>query len=131
MGQKIDDIQKCDVVAVVLGKDRVAMSPNTRSQLPSLSMPIEIVHFILLAVLGPANYHKGIEFLKTVHDVPSLVLLLDTILSANRFGVLVKIDTDLIRKGMDELRRILVQVVESNWNLGEQQKLAYKSGNAW
>ena len=94
-------------------------------------MPIEIVHFILLAVLGPANYHKGIEFLKTVQDVPSLFQLLDSILTANRFGVPVKIDSDLIRKGMDELRRTLDQVVESNRNLAEHQKLAFKSGNAW
>ncbi|MBO6030422.1 MAG: hypothetical protein J6Q22_03030 [Prevotella sp.] len=94
-------------------------------------MPIEIVHFILLAVLGPANYHKGIEFLKTVHGVPSLIQLLDTILAANRFGILVKIDSDLILKGMDELRRVLDQGVESNRNLTEQQIMAYKSGNAW
>ena len=94
-------------------------------------MPIEIVHFILLAVLGPANYHKGIEYLKTVQDVPSLVQLLDSIVTANRFGVPVKIDSDLIRKGMEELRRILDQVVESNRNLAEQQKLAFKCGNAW
>lgn len=94
-------------------------------------MPIEIVHFILLAVLGPANYHKGVEFLKTVHDVPSLVQLLDTILTANRFGISVKIDSDLIQKGMEELRLVLDQAVESNRNLAEQQKLAYKSGNVW
>ena len=94
-------------------------------------MPIEIVHFILMAVLGPANYHRGIEYLRTVQDVPSLVQLLDAILTANRFGVPVKIDSDLIRKGMEELRRILDQVVENNRNLTEQQKMEYKSGNAW
>lgn len=52
-------------------------------------------------------------------------------MTANRFRVPVKIDLDLIRKGMEELRRILDQIVESNRNLDEQQKLAYKSGNAW
>lgn len=94
-------------------------------------MPIEIVHFILLAVLGPANYHKGVEYLKTVHDVPSLVQLLDAILAANRFGVPVTIDSDLIRMGMEELRRILDRAVESNRYLTDQQKQACKSGNAW
>lgn len=94
-------------------------------------MPIEIVHFILLSVLGPANYHKGIEYLNMLHDVPSLIQLLEVILTANRFGVSVKIDSDLIQKGMEELRRILDQVVESNQYLDEEQKLAYKSGNTW
>lgn len=94
-------------------------------------MPIEIVHFILLAVLGPANYHKGIEYLKTVQDVPSLVQLLDSILTADRFGVPVKIDSDLIRKGMDELKLILDIVVDQSTNMNEIQKAACKQGNAW
>ena len=94
-------------------------------------MPIEIVHFILLAVLGPENYHRGTEYLKTVQDAPYLIQLLEAILVANQYGVPVKIDSDLIQKGMEELKRILDQVVENNRYLDENQKSAYKSGNAW
>lgn len=94
-------------------------------------MLIDIVHFILFTVLGPSNYYKGINCLRTLYDVPSLVLLLDTIETANMLNRPVEIDEDLIRKGIDEFKRILDLVVDNGSNMNESQKLSLKDANAW
>ena len=94
-------------------------------------MPIEIVHFILLYILGPTNYCRGIEYLKTLYDVPFLTQLLEAISTANRFGKPVQIESNLIYRGMEELKRILDFAVDQNNSLNDNQKQTCKSANAW
>lgn len=91
----------------------------------------DIANYILMAVLGPTCYYKGVEYLRTVYDAPYLAQLVNTISYSNSYQVPVKIDTDVIHKGMDELKRILDFVVDNYRNVTEKQKLACKCGNSW
>ena len=91
----------------------------------------DIVNYILQAVLGPVNFYKGIEYLKATYDVPYLLQLMNTLSVSDSYNVPVKIDTDVIQKGMEELKRIMDMAVDNYRNITEQQKLACKSGNTW
>lgn len=91
----------------------------------------DIVNYILSVVLGPANYYRGVAYMKVLYDAPSLSLLIETISTAERLGVSVIIDTDVIQKGMEELKNILDLMVDEYQNLTDEQKLACKSGNTW
>lgn len=85
------------------GDDSFSLDKSNRV----IDMLIDIVHFILVTVLGPSNYYKGINCMRTSYDVPSLALLLDTIEAANRLNRPVEIDDDIILNGIDEFKRIL------------------------
>ena len=91
----------------------------------------DIANYILQAVLGTINFYKGIEYMRAAYDAPSLVQLIDTISMSEQYSVPVKIETDLIQKGMEELKRILDIAVDNDRNVTEKQKLVCKSGNTW
>ena len=90
-----------------------------------------IVCFILQAVLGPINFYKGMEYLKTAYNAPFLVQLVNALSVSDSFHIPVEIDTEVIKKGMEELKRILDLSVDNYRNVTEDQKLACKSGNTW
>ena len=92
---------------------------------------LDIVNYILSIVLGPANYYRGVAYLKALYGAPALVELLDSISTANRLGIPVGIRTDAIQKGMEELKQILDLMVDRYQNITEEQKLACKNANTW
>ncbi|MCR5464317.1 MAG: hypothetical protein K6F06_07290 [Bacteroidales bacterium] len=92
---------------------------------------IDIVSCVLMILSGPSNYHKGIDYLKAIYDAPSLIKLLETISFAERTGSAISFDSDIIYRGMEELRCILDLSVDSNSNASDQQKLTIKAGNDW
>ena len=91
----------------------------------------DIINYILQAVLGPMNYYKGVEYMRTVYDAPYLFQLLNTISFSDTYHTPVEINTEVISKGMEELKRILDIAVDKYYNVTEEQKLACKSGNTW
>lgn len=91
----------------------------------------DIVNYILMSVLGPMNYYKGVEYLKTAYDAPYLVQLMNAISVSDHYKVPVEIDTEVIQKGMEELKHILDLIVDNYRNVGEKQKMLCKSGNTW
>ena len=91
----------------------------------------DLVNYILQAVLGPINFYKGIGYLRAAYDAPYLVQLLETISVSDRYSVPVEIKSDVIQKGMEELKRILDIAVDNYQNVTEKQKLACKCGNTW
>lgn len=91
----------------------------------------DIVNYILMSVLGPMNFYKGIEYLKTAYDAPYLVQLMNAISVSDHYKVSVEIDTEVIQKGMEELKHILDLIVDNYRNVGEKQKILCKSGNTW
>lgn len=91
----------------------------------------DIVNYILMSVLGPKYYFKGVEYLRTAYDAHYLVQLLNAISVSDRYKVPVEIDTDVIQKGKEELKRILDLIVDNYRNVTEEQKLLCKSGNTW
>ena len=91
----------------------------------------DLVSYILQVVLGPTNYFKGIEYLKTAYNAPNLVQLINTISYSDSYQVPVVINTDVIEKGMEELKRIMDLAVGNYKNITEEQKLLCKSGNTW
>lgn len=92
---------------------------------------IDIVSCVLMFLLGPVNYHKGIDYLKTLYDAPSLIGLLESISFAERTNLHVALNTESINRGMEELRRVLDLLADNNQNASEQQKLMIKAGNDW
>ena len=92
---------------------------------------IDIVSCILMFLLGPSNYHKGIEYLKTLYDAPALINLLESISFAERTRSSVLFKADDISRGMDELKRILDMLADNNPNASDQQKLMMKIGSEW
>ena len=91
----------------------------------------DIENYILMSVLGPMNYYKGVEYLKTAYDAPYLVQLMNAISVSDHYKVPVEIDTEVIQKGMEELKHILDLIVDNYRNVGEKQKMLCKSGNTW
>ncbi len=92
---------------------------------------IDIVSCILMLLLGPSNYHKGIEYLKTLYDAPALINLLESISFAERTRSSVLFKADDISRGMDELKRILDMLADNNPNASDQQKMMMKIGSEW
>lgn len=91
----------------------------------------DIVSYILMAVLGPMNFYKGVEYLRTAYDAPYLVQLMNAISVSDHYKVPVEIASDVIQKGMEELKRILDLIVDNYRNVTEEQKMFCKSGNSW
>lgn len=91
----------------------------------------DISNYILMAILGPMNYYRGVEYLRTAYDAPYLVQLMNALSASDHYKVSVIIDTDVIQKGMEELKRILDLIVDNYRNVTEEQKLICKSGNTW
>lgn len=92
---------------------------------------VDIVSCILMYLLGPDNFHKGIEYLKTLYDIPSLLSLLRSLSVSEASGHPVIIDTDLISRGMEELKRLLDLLVDRNQGVSDEQRLSMKMGNDW
>ena len=57
--------------------------------------------------------------------------LLNTISFSDSFLVPVEINTDVIEKGLEELKQILDIALDNYKNITEEQKLLCKSGNVW
>lgn len=91
----------------------------------------DIANYILMSVLGPMNFCKGVDFLRTVYDAPYLVQLVNAISVSDNYRVPVTIDSDVINKGMEELKRIMDKIVDNYRNVTEEQKLACKRSNGW
>lgn len=91
----------------------------------------DIANYILMAVLGPMNYYRGIEYLRTAYDAPYLVQLTNALSVSDYYKVPVEIDTEVIQKGLEELKRILNIIVDNYRNITEEQKLLCKNGNTW
>lgn len=91
----------------------------------------DIVNYILQVVLGPINYYKGIEYLNAAYNAPYLVQLLNAISYSDSYFVPVEINTDIIDKGLEELKHIMDMAVDTYKNISEEQKLLCKSGNTW
>ena len=91
----------------------------------------DIANYILMAILGPMNFYKGVGYLKTAYDAPYLVQLMNAISVSDHYLVPVKIDTGVIQKGMEELKRILDLIVDNYRNITEEQKLICKGANTW
>lgn len=91
----------------------------------------DIANYILMSVLGPMNYYKGAEYIRTAYNAPYLVQLMNAISVSDNYRVPVEIDTDVIQKGMEELKRIMDLIVDNYRNVTEEQKLTCKSGNTW
>lgn len=89
----------------------------------------DIVTLILWNVLGPVNFYRGIECLKTLYNAPVLAELLNAISTSERLGVAVGIKSDTLQNGLEELRRILDQIVENHQNLTADQKDKCKCAN--
>lgn len=77
------------------------------------------------------NFYKGVEYLKTAYDAPYLVQLMNSISVSDQYKVPVKIDTEVIQKGLEELKRILDLIVDNYRNVTEEHKMLCKSGNTW
>ena len=56
---------------------------------------------------------------------------MDAISVSDHYSVPVKIDTEVIQKGMEDLKRIMDLIVDNYRNVTEKQKLICKSGNSW
>ena len=91
----------------------------------------DIANYILMSVLGPMNFYRGVEYLRTAFDAPNLVQLMNALSVSDHYKVSVKIDTEVIQKGMEELKRILNMIVDNYRNVTEEQRLLCKSGNTW
>lgn len=91
----------------------------------------DIANFNLMAVLGPMNYYRVVEYLRSAYDAPYLVQLTNALSVSDHYKIPVEIDTEVIPKGMEELKRILDMIVDNYRNVTEEQKLLCKSGNTW
>lgn len=69
--------------------------------------------------------------MRAAYDAPYLVQLMETISVSERYSVPMELKSDVIQKGMEELKRILDIAVDNYQNVTEEQKLACKCGNAW
>lgn len=88
----------------------------------------DIANYILQVVLGPI---KGLEYLNAAYNAPYLVQLINAISYSDSYLVPVEINTDVIEKGMEELKRIMDMAVDTYKNISDEQKLLCKSGNTW
>ena len=90
---------------------------------------VYIVDLILFLVLGPANYARGVELMKTVYNVPDLANLLGALSTVERYGVPVTLREDTIQRGLEELKHILDMGTDSRLDLSDEQKTGLKNRN--